>query len=110
MKYLLIILSLLFFTGCSRTRKIGLSNKEVKSLKVVYSQEYRDKFWDERWVFYEKCICQFSTKFIARRTITGTWSEQNDTITANFFLSNRYADTRQVYIDKENGKLVRIIK
>lgn len=109
MRVVTLIFLLIFISSCSKTRSIGLSNKEVKSLKVTYSQEFRHKFWDTKWIFYEKNVCQFTSKFISKKTFTGTWSKKNDTITAYFFLK-KIANERKLILDKKTNKLTEIIK
>lgn len=109
MKKTLIILLLISIAGCSKTRRIGLSNKEVKSLKVIYNQEFRNKFLDTKWTFYEKNICQYTIKSLSKTTYTGIWIENNDTITANFFYK-KIASERKLTIDKSNNELNEILK
>jgi hypothetical protein len=91
--------------GCSNTKNLRVSIKEINNLCVIYSFKKNHYLFDEEWKFYEKNICQYSLTFIRKETHTGTWSQKNDTIVVSFFQNEKNIPKSSIFIIDDNGKL-----
>ena len=97
--------SLIALYSCSRTININLSKSEIKSLDTIYHQKSNGKFFDTEWAFLDKNICQFSTTFVRKKTYTGTWTRENDSLRVSFFYSGKNAPIDRRIAIKDCKKL-----
>ena len=98
---ILIIILLVIFCSCSRVLNINLSKSEIKSLDTIYYLKKNHKFFDTEWVFLEKNICQMSTIQFRKKTYTGTWSKEGDSIKISFFYNKKNAPTNSMIAIKD---------
>lgn len=89
------LIGILTLSNCSKTIGINLSKTEIKALDTIFLKQTNYAFFDTKWIFYEKNICQFSTNVIRKKTYTGTWSIKGDSIFATFFYRSKNAPKRQ---------------
>ncbi len=93
------LILILAFNNCARTKGINLSKSEIKSLDTIFSKTIGYKIYVDKWIFYEKNICQFSTTLIRKKTYTGTWSIKGDSIYPSFFYSNEIVADKAISLN-----------
>lgn len=90
-KILLILIVLTALSSCSRTSNLNLSKSEIKTLDTIYYGSNNYKFFHDEWLFFDKNICQFSTTFLRKKTYTGTWRKEGDSLKVSFFYQGKNA-------------------
>ena len=101
MRLIIVVFLVAVFGSCSRTLNINLSKAEAASLDTVYYLYKSHKFFDESWVFLEKNICRATTSFVRKKTYTGTWTTDGDSVRVSFFYSRKNAPVDRAFAIKE---------
>ena len=80
---------------------LNLSKSEIKNLDTIYYKKQNHKVYDTEWLFLEKNICQFSTTLLRKKTYTGTWKKNGDSIKVSFFYQRKNAPSDKMIAIKD---------